>query len=114
MTDRATEYALRVVGGEVVCGKLHYLACKRHLDDLAKQKTKSFPYYWDAEAGERILAFAETLTLTEGTENKPLKLMDCQAFDISVTFGWKKVSNNCRRFRRRYKSISRQQGKRFA
>lgn len=114
MNDRATEYALRVVGGEVVCGKLHYLACKRHLDDLAKQRTEDFPYYWDAEAGERILAFAETLTLTEGTENKPLKLMDCQAFDISVTFGWKKVSNNCRRFRRRYKSISRQQGKRFA
>ena len=98
MFDRATEYARRVVAGEVVCGELHYLACKRHLDDLAKQRTKEFPYYWDVEAGERVLEFAETLTLSEGTEDKPLRLMDCQAFDISVTFGWKKVSNICRRF----------------
>lgn len=111
MFDRATEYARRVVAGEVVCGKLHYLACKRHLDDLKKQRTADFPYYWDVAAGERILEFAETLTLTEGTVDKPLKLMDCQAFDLSVTFGWKKTVNDKRRFRRRYKSISRQQGK---
>jgi phage terminase large subunit-like protein len=46
-------------------------------------------------------------------EPKPVKLMGCQAFDDGSVFGWKKVSNNCRRFRRRYKSISRQQGKTF-
>lgn len=111
MNDRATDYAKRVVSGDVVCGELHFLACKRHLDDLARQNTEDFPYYWDVEAGERVLDFAETLILSEGVESKPLKLMDCQAFDISVTFGWKKTSNGRRRFRRRYKSISRQQGK---
>lgn len=117
MTDRVTEYARQVVStgrypdtGQL-CGQLHILACQRHLNDLARQRTDAFPYYWDVEAAERVLNYAETLTLSEGAEPKPLRLMGCQAFDIGCTFGWKKTVNGCRRFRRRYKSISRQQGK---
>ena len=113
MTDRVTAYARRVVAGDVVCGELHRLACQRHLQDLKKQRTKSFPYYWDAEEAQRVIDFAETLTIAEGTEPKPVKLIDCQAFDIGATFGWKKVVNGKRRFRRRYKSIARQNGKTF-
>ena len=115
--DRVTAYAEAVARtgrypdtGQK-CGDLHILACRRHLMDLQRQRTKDFPYYWDPEASERVLDFAETLTLSEGSEPKPLQLMGCQAFDIGCTFGWRKVVNGCRRFRRRYKSISRQQGK---
>ena len=117
MSDRATEYAREVVrSGRYpdtgrLCGKLHILACERHLRDYERQETASFPYYWDASAGERVIDFAETLTLSEGARPRPLSLMGCQAFDLSATFGWKKTVNDCRRFRRRYKSISRQQGK---
>lgn len=115
--DRVTAYARQVVntgrypdtGG--LCGGLHILACKRHLRDLARERTQEFPYYWDPDAATRVLDFAETLTLAEGSTPKPLKLLDCQAFDIGSTFGWKKMQNGMRRFRRRYKSISRQQGK---
>ena len=115
--DRVTEYARYVVdngrypdtGG--LCGELHILACKRHLDDIERQRTADFPYYWDVEASEHILKYAGMLTLSEGFKPKPLTLMSCQQFDVGCTFGWKKVSNDCRRFRRRYKSISRQQGK---
>ena len=117
MIDRVTAYAEEVVrtgrypdtGG--LCGGLHVLACQRHLRDLDRQNTKEFPYFWDVKASQRVIDFAETLTLAEGTDPKPLRLMDCQAFDIGCTFGWKKAVNKCRRFRRRYKSISRQQGK---
>lgn len=115
--DRVTEYARAVVRtgrypdtGQL-CGELHILACKRHLKDLERQRTRSFPYYWDIEASERVLDYAGTLTLAEGSEPKPLRLMGCQQFDIGCTFGWKKTVNDKRRFRRRYKSISRQQGK---
>ena len=117
MTDRVTLYAQQVAltgrypdTGQL-CGALHILACKRHLRDLERERTEDFPYYWDVEAAERALAYAETLTLAEGSEPRPLHLMDCQAFDIGCTFGWKKTVNGKRRFRRRYKSISRQQGK---
>lgn len=113
MTDRVTEYARSVVAGDVFCGRLHRLACQRHLDDLAKQRTNDFPYYWDAEAADRVLQYAETLTIAEGAEPKPVRLIPSQVFDIGCTFGWKKCSNNARRFRRRYKSIARQNGKTF-
>ena len=118
MTDQVTAYARQVVkSGRYPdtgqrCGQLHILACQRHLDDLERQQNQEdFPYYWDQEAADRVLAYAGTLTLAEGSEPKSLELMGCQVFDIGCTFGWKKSTNNCRRFRRRYKSISRQQGK---
>lgn len=113
MTDRVTAYAREVVEGRVVCGDLHRQACQRHLRDLGKQRTAAFPYYWDAEAAERVLAYAETLTIAEGATPKPVRLIPSQVFDIGATFGWRKTANGCRRFRRRYKSMARQNGKTF-
>ena len=111
--DRVTEYASRVVSGEVVSGELHRLACERHLNDLKKQRTDEFPYYYDPNKASEILSYAETLTIAEGTNPKPVRLIDAQVFDLGVTFGWLKLSNNKRRFRRRYKCMARQNGKTF-
>lgn len=113
INDRVTEYARRVVSGKVIAGELHVLACKRHLDDLKKQKTDEFPYYWDPVKALEIIDYAETLTIAEGTEPRPVRLLESQAFDLGATFGWFKTSNNKRRFRRRYKSMARQNGKTF-
>lgn len=112
--DRVTAYARAAVAGQVeVDGELHILACRRHLQDLERERTSDFPYYWDPDAAERVLDFAETLTIAEGAEPRPVVLIPEQVFDIGCTFGWKKVSNNCRRFRRRYKCMARQNGKTF-
>ena len=111
--DRTTEYAKRVASGEVFCGKRHRQACERHLRDLARQSEEYFPYYWDEKAAQRIIEFAETLTIAEGTEPKPVRLLDCQAFDFGCKMGWKKKKNGYRRFRRSYESMARQQGKTF-
>ena len=111
--DRVTEYASKVVSGEVIAGELHILACKRHLNDLKKQRTEAFPYYYDPSRAMEVIDFAENLTVAEGDTPKPVKLIDAQAFDLGCTFGWFKVSNDKRRFRRRYKSIARQNGKTF-
>ena len=111
--DRVTEYASKVVSGKVVAGQLHVLACKRHLNDLKRQRSEDFPYYYDPVKASEIIDYAETLTIAEGTEPKPVRLLDSQAFDLGCTFGWYKVSNNKRRFRRRYKSMARQNGKTF-
>lgn len=113
MIDVVTEYAKKVVNGEIKMGELHILACKRHLDDLAKQNTEDFPYYWDIEAAQRVIDYAETLTIAEGDKPKPVKLLDNQAFDLGCTFGWKKCINGKRRFRRKYESMGRQNGKTF-
>lgn len=112
--DRVTSYARAVVAGQVEgVGELHRLACKRHLKDLERERTNAFPFYWDPESAERVLIYAETLTIAEGSEPKPVKLIPAQVFDIGCTFGWKKTVNGRRRFRRRYKSMARQNGKTF-
>ena len=111
--DRVTEYANKVVSGEIVAGELHRLACQRHIDDLKKQRTTEFPYYYNVEKANEIINFAETLVIAEGAEPRPVRLIDSQAFDLGVTFGWFKVTNDKRRFRRRYKSMARQNGKTF-
>lgn len=110
--DRVTEYAKKVVDGEIICGHLHYLACKRHLNDLQRQNTNEFPYYWDINASERILEYAETLTIAEGGKPRSVKLIGSQIFDIGCRFGWKN-KKGFRRFRRSYKSEARQNGKTF-
>ena len=114
--DRVTSYARAVVAGQVEgVGELHRLACARHLKDIERsfEQSSAFPYYWDPEAAERVLNYAETLTIAEGAEPKPVRLIPAQIFDIGCTFGWKKAVNGCRRFRRRYKSMARQNGKTF-
>ena len=110
--DRATEYAEKVAIGDISCGKLHKLACERHLKDLEKQNTKEFPYVWKPEKSENILNFAEMLTIAEGAKPKPVKLFGSQCFDLGVPMGWVKLDGN-RRFRRSYESMARQNGKTF-
>lgn len=111
--DRVTEYAHKVASGKVVAGRYHVLACKRHLNDLKRQRSDDFPYYYDPVKAQEVIEYAETLTIAEGSEPKAVELIDSQAFDIGCTFGWFKVSNDKRRFRRRYKSMARQNGKTF-
>lgn len=112
MIDRVTEYAKKTID-EAKMGELHILACKRHLEDLKRQGTKSFPYIWNPEQSERILEYAETLTIAEGFELKPVKLLGSQIFDLGCPFGWLKQENGKRRFRRSYESMARQNGKSF-
>lgn len=112
MIDRVTEYCKKTVR-EKKMGQLHILACQRHLDDLKRQGTKKFPYVWDTEKSERILQYAETLTIGEGFETKAVKLLGSQIFDIGCLFGWIKEENGKRRFRRSYQSMARQNGKSF-
>lgn len=111
--DRVTAYARAVVSGRIVSGELHRLSCQRHLDNLDRENTDEFPYYWDPDAASRVINYAETLTIAEGSNPRPVKLLDAQAFDIGCTFGWYRCDNHKRRFRRRYKSVARQNGKTF-
>lgn len=113
MNDRVTEYAEKIASGEEEVGNLHRLACIRHLKDLKRQRTEGFPYYWDPDRSAEILNYAETLTIAEGDKPKPIKLIDSQVFDLGCTFGWIKQATDKRRFRRRYKSVARQNGKTF-
>lgn len=110
--DRATTYAEKVAAGDILCCRPHRLSCERHLRDLSRIGSKDFPYIWDPSKSEEILDFAETLTIVEGEAPRPVRLYGCQEFDLGVPMGWLKPTGY-RRFRRKYKSVPRQNGKTF-
>lgn len=110
MTDRTTAYAKLIVSGKKICGHSEYLACKRHLDDMAR---KDFDYIFDAETAERHIKLANQLTIGEGEQSRPLKTRGFQDFIIGSLFGWRKKRSNIRRFREGYIQMARQNGKSF-
>lgn len=111
--DRATLHAERVVSGQEPSCLTHRMACERHLNEIAKQGTKEFPFVWCPEKSEKILRYAEMLTIAEGAKPRPVRLHDFQCFDLGVPFGWVHAETGFRRIRRKYKSVARQNGKTF-
>lgn len=111
--DRVTAFAKSVVNKtfERRTGRLEYLACKRHLDDLERQGTENFPYIWDDEKAKNIIEFSETLTLAEGEEPLPLELYGFQDFMFGSWNGWVHKDTGYRRFRTSYIQVARQNGK---
>ncbi len=114
MVDRVTKYALDVVNNKIITGKLVKLACQRHLNDLEKQGTEDFPYFFSEEKANIIINFAETLQIDEGdNENRgQLKLEGFQDFILGSLFGWVN-KKGYRRFRTNYTQLGRQNGKSF-
>lgn len=111
--DRATLHAERVVSGQDLSCLTHRMACERHLNEIAKQGTKEFPFVWCPEKSEKILRYAEMLTIAEGAQPRQVRLHDFQCFDLGVPFGWVHAETGFRRIRRKYKSVARQNGKTF-
>ena len=111
--DRATLHAERVVSGQEPSCLTHRMACERHLNEIAKQGTKEFPFVWCPEKSEKILRYAEMLTIAEGAQPRPVRLHDFQCFDLGMPFGWVHAETGFRRIRRKYKSVARQNGKTF-
>lgn len=113
MTDRCTQYALDVIAGRIVAGKTVKMACQRHLDDLEASKTAPFAFYFDVEASQEIIDFAEELEIAEGDERQKITLYPFQCFILGSLNGWKKKAGGYRRYRTSYVQLGRQNGKSF-
>lgn len=108
--DRATDYARKVVAGEIVAGPHVRNACQRHLDDLEKGQARGL-FYDEAEAAKTYRFFEEKLKLSEGQfEGRPFQLHASQAFIVGSIFGWK-WADGFRRFRRAYVEEGKGNGK---
>jgi phage terminase large subunit-like protein len=109
--DRATAYAQAVISGEIVAGPHVRDTCKRHLDDLEHAHERG--YYYDPDAAaEAIAFFEEVLCLNGGQfEGLPFLLLPWQSFIVGSLFGWKRVSDDCRRFRVAYIETGKGSGK---
>lgn len=110
--EKAEQYAREVIDGTIPACKWVKLACQRHFDDLEKSKDDDYPYYFDPEAGERICQFGENMVHVKGKWiRQPIVLEPWQCFIDVVPFGWKKKSDNFRRFTEVYLEIPRKNAK---
>lgn len=102
-----------VLNGEIVVGSAVKSAVARHANDLTKQSTDSFPYYFDFSAAKKVCNFfpffiRHTIGEHEGV---PFELSPWQVFCISVLYGWKRDADETRRFRKAFRSMARKNGK---
>ena len=92
--------------------KLEKLACKRQLEDLIRQESDDFDYYFDVEAGNRHCRFMEMLPHVTGEwRGTLLTLSPYQVFMHHTLFGWKNKDTGYRRFSKVYWELPRKNGK---
>jgi len=104
-----TQYAQRVVDGEITAGELVRLACKRHLSDLKTGKMRGL--YFDPDAADHAIGFFRFLKHFEGEwAGVQFELEPWQQFIVGSLFGWKRPDGT-RRFRTAYDEIARKNGK---
>ncbi len=107
--DPVTQYALDVTSGTILAGRAVRLACERHLRALTNERTAAFPFYFDKGAAQHIIDFfPEFLTLENG---EPFRLVGWQAFCLGSVFGWKRSSDNHRRYQTAYVETGKGSGK---
>lgn len=112
--DRCTQYAQDVVSGKNKnVGELVKLSCQRHLDDLENSKLAPYRYYFDIEESQRIIDFAEDLTMISDGEKKNVECYPYQCFILGSINGWRIKETGNRRFRTSYVQLGRQNGKSF-
>lgn len=110
--NTANKYARDVVNGKVPACLYIIQACKRHLDDLKREKQAGFPYRFDREKAEKICRFAEMMPHVKGKwAGTTIVLQPWQCFFFVVPFGWVRKKDGLRRFREIYAEIPRKNAK---
>lgn len=112
--NAANQYARDIVRGKTVACRYAIDACQRHLDDLAKEKTKKFLYRFDKDLAEKAAKFIQLLPHTKGEwafKRMPITLEPWQLFIVCSAFGWVRKGTKLRRFREVYTEIPRKNGK---
>jgi len=122
--ERATNYARRVVNGDILACDFTTKACQRHLSDLERQNTDDFPYVFnplmvDSQSAEyrpaeRVCYFIEQLPHVKGKwarDKLKIKLEDWQVFIEASVFGWVHRDTGLRRFKTAYIEVPRKNAK---
>ena len=83
LDSKYTDYATRVLSGEIVAGELIKLACKRFISYL-----ESDTITFDEKKADKVVNFIEKLTLSTGKfAHRKFKLSEWQKFVIYYVYG---------------------------
>jgi phage terminase large subunit-like protein len=113
-THKAVDkYVKDVLSGRIVSCVSHRAAVKRYVDDLERQNSPEFPYYFSLDvASAHCDFFPEVLKHSIGkSSGLPFNLEPWQLFGIWNIFGWKRCEDRTRRFRRVFWTMARKNGK---
>ena len=103
--DYVTEYAQKVVNGEILASNKNVKVCQRHLDDL---NNKDLPYDFYVDKANHVIKFLEMLP--DPKTSKKMELAGFQKFIVGSLYGWQD-SEGYKRFTKAYISLSRKNGK---
>ena len=104
------EYAEKVVNGQQAAAHWLKQSCTRALYDRDNAGDRG--YYYDSEAANKVIKFFSFLKHLKGAlAGKPFELADWQIYIVSQLYGWKRTSDNLRRFRTCYIEVPRKSGK---
>jgi phage terminase large subunit-like protein len=113
-THKAVDkYVKDVLSGRIVSCVSHRAAVQRYVDDLERQNSPEFPYYFSLDvASAHCDFFPEVLKHSIGkSSGMPFNLEPWQLFGIWNIFGWKRCEDRTRRFRRVFWTMARKNGK---
>jgi phage terminase large subunit-like protein len=107
------KYVRDVLSGRVVSCVSHRAAIQRYVDDLERQNSPEFPYYFSLDVSSAHCDFfPEVLKHSIGkSAGQPFVLEPWQLFGIWNIFGWKRIADRTRRFRRVFWTMARKNGK---
>lgn len=97
--------------GEIVVGRLVYLAVQRHYQDLRDAGKRGFVFM--PEHGWHVIRFIERFFVhVKGPlAGTPMLLDPWQKFWTAVKYGWRRASDGLRRFQVGYEEVARKNGK---
>lgn len=110
-TDAATAYARAVTEGVIPAGRLHRLACERHLADLEASPASGYRFDWPR--ANKVVRFFRLLRHFKGTgfAGHRIELQPFQVFIVASLFGWVRIGDGLRRFRNAFIELPRGNGK---
>ncbi len=111
---QANAYVKGVLSGAILACKWVRLACERQQRDLARARTKEWPYKFDKEAAERVCVFVEKFQHVKGRwamRRERITLEPWQCFFFCCVFGWVHKKTGLRRFRKARLYVPRKNGK---
>ena len=105
-------YSNEVLTGKVVACIKHKQACQRFLNDIAREGTEKFPFYFDDDEGLRFIEWTTLFKHTKGhLQGEPISLEPIQIFIFGNLYGWRRVGSGRRRFKKGYWQVGRKNAK---
>lgn len=111
---RAKQYIQDVLSGKAIVCRYVRLAVQRHVRDLERSKSPSWPYRFDEQKAIKSIRFAQLLKHSKGKwakRNEYLRLEGWQQFIKWMVHGWVRKDTGTRRFRKAYIEVPRKNGK---